>query len=229
MRHQINCVLLVGLAATAPAWSVPPDPAVHEDELRTHDIDARTRLQARLKQITADPEARDDAMYFGELRSTLCKTCHGADGNSVREGTPNLAGQNPVYIVDQFQRYADGRRQDFWMASLAKHFTEDDKLRLAVFYARQTTKPAGGGDLALHEQGKTLYQQLCSECHGADAKSSEGYAHLAGQRPEYTIKMLKEFQTAGGKRFNPWMYARANMLKTDQEIQAIATYLANLN
>ena len=49
-----------------------------------------------------DPQSNRRAVYEGELRATLCKACHGADGNSVREGTPSLAGQDPVYLVDQF-------------------------------------------------------------------------------------------------------------------------------
>jgi len=40
--------------------------------------------------------------------------------------------------------------------------------------------------------------------------------------------MLKEFKTATGQRFNPWMYGRANLLKTEADMEAVATYLAHL-
>lgn len=192
------------------------------------DLAVREQLQRRLDEIAADPESYRKAMYFGEMRSTLCKVCHGADGNSVREGTPNLAGQDPVYIVDQFNRYSDGRRKDFWMGSLASGFSDDDKIKLAIYYAEQPMRPAGGGDPSLIPRGRELYQAHCVECHGEDGRSREGYARLAGQRPEYIAKMLREFRSPAGKRFNPAMYARAYMLRSDEDILAVATFLAHL-
>jgi len=220
----IACI--IALSIPAVSWSAPP--VEQAEQIRNADLALRTRLQKRLQEISSDKQTYEDTMYYGELRSTLCKTCHGADGNAIREGTPNLAGQNPVYIVDQFQRYADDRRKDYWMSSLSKNFKEEDKIRLAVYYSQQKPVPAGGGNPTLLGKGEKLYKQLCSECHGSDGKSKEGYARLAGQRSEYVVKMLKEFKNAGGKRYNPWMFARANMLKNDDDMMAIATYLAQL-
>lgn len=197
-------------------------------EEHVDDLTMRKRLQAEMDKLYADPEALDEAMYWGELRTSLCKECHGEDGNSSREGIPSLAGQNPVYLVDQFQRYGDDRRQDYWMASLAKVIKLEDKIKLAIYYSRQQMKPAGGGAPASLERGKTLYQELCTECHGEDAKGPEGYARLAGQRPEYTVKMLVEFAKGDGRRYNPWMYGRANLVNNDQDRLALATYLAHL-
>lgn len=133
-----------------------------------------------------------------------------------------------MYIVDQFNRYGDGRRLDYWMGSLASRFTDEDKIKLAIFYSQQGTKPAKGGNEQLMDKGRRIYQAHCVECHGTDGKSREGYARLAGQRPEYTIKMLNEFKSAKGKRFNPKMYVRANMLVSDEDVEAVATYLAHL-
>ena len=215
-----------------------PYPAIAQSELaldpeaarlQAADQAVKEELGEALEQLTNDPQALDDAMYWGELRASLCKACHGVDGNSQREGIPSLAGQNPVYLVDQFQRYGSERRKDFWMGSLAKSIKREDKIKLAIYYSRQQMKPAGGGDPKLLEKGKQLYAQFCTGCHGENARGPEGYARLAGQRADYIVKMLNEFRVAGGKRFNPWMYARANMLKTDSDRLAVATYLANLD
>jgi cytochrome c553 len=205
------------------------EPATDDGQPHPGDLAVREQLQQRLDEIAADPQAYADAVYYGELRATLCKVCHGPDGNAVREGTPSLAGQDPVYIVDQFNRYGDGRRKDYWMGSLASGFSNEDKIKLAIFYTEQAMKPAGGGDPRLLERGRTLYQNNCVECHGADGRSKAGYARLAGQRPEYTVKMLKEFRSPQGKRFNPVMYGRSYMLKSEQDIEAVATYLAHLD
>ena len=201
---------------------------IDDGALKPEDVDLREQLAQRMKEISSDPVALKEAIYYGELRASLCKVCHGEDGNSVREGSPNLAGQDPVYIVDQFNRYGDGRRIDYWMGNLSRNFSDDDKIKLAIYYSVQKTNAARGGDPAMLTHGEGLYRQYCMECHGEGGRSEKGYARLAGQRPEYTAKMIKEFQTAEGRRFNPLMYGRANMLKTDEDIQAVATYLAHL-
>jgi cytochrome c553 len=134
-----------------------------------------------------------------------------------------------VYIVDQFQRYGDGHRYDPWMANLAKTFSQEDKIKLAIYFSQQTMKPIGGGEPALRERGKEVFREYCMECHGEDGRGKEGYARLAGQSPEYIVKMLNEFKTPGSNRSNPWMFARANMIKSEEDMRAVATYLANLN
>lgn len=222
--------LLVLSFALYPTASVAADDGsnLQLTEQQAQDLALQDELSRELDRINSDPKALDDAMYWGELRASLCKACHGEDGNSQREGIPSLAGQNPVYLVDQFQRYGTERRKDFWMGSLAKSIKREDKIRLAIYYSRKTMRPTGGGDQSLQGYGKQLYTDLCVDCHGEDARGPEGYARLAGQRPEYLVKMLEEFRTASGKRFNPWMFSMANQLRSDRDRLAIATYLANL-
>lgn len=227
MQNKMLRPALLGLWLASVATA--GDLSVKDYGARPEDLAVRAELSARLDQIAADPKAYEDAIYFGEMRATLCKVCHGADGNSVREGTPNLAGQDPVYIVDQFNRYADGRRKDYWMGSLAGSFSTDDKIKLAVFYSEQETRPARGGKDHLVGRGRELYATFCKECHGADGRAEQGYARLAGQRPEYVVKMLQEFRTPSGKRFNPLMYARSYMLDSVEEMEAVAAYLAQLD
>ena len=114
------------------------------------------------------------------------------------------------------------------MSSLARVIKDEDKIKLAIYFSEQQLKPAGGGWPELTQRGKERYQIFCMECHGEDARGGEqGYARLAGQRPEYIVKMLKEFKNQSGRRSNPWMTARANAL-SETDMQAIATYLANL-
>lgn len=225
MRHIFFACLFAAIAGNATA---SPPLQIDDGSLKESDIALREKLEQQLAAITADAKQYEDALYYGELRAKLCQTCHGKDGIAVRDGVPNLAGQNPVYMVDQFNRYADGRRFDYWMSSLAKHFSDEDKVRLAIYYSQQQPKPSGGGRLDLLARGEQLFQTLCSECHGEDAKGSQGYAKLAGQRPEYIVKMLKEFQTASGRRYNPWMYGRSRQLRNDEEVEAVAAYLAQL-
>lgn len=149
------------------------------EEQKAEDLKLRTALEALIAEIEADPQRYQQAMTDGRERAAVCKYCHGADGNAVKEGTPSIAGQNPVYIVDQFQRYGDGHRYDPWMANLAKTFSQEDKIKLAIYFSQQTMKPMGGGEPALRERGKEVFREYCMECHGEDGRGKEGYARLA--------------------------------------------------
>jgi cytochrome c553 len=88
-------------------------------------------------------------------------------------------------------------------------------------------KPSGGGNLELLDEGKQIYDNICVKCHGQDGRGQEGYARLAGQRHDYVVKMLKEFRDRTGRRINVWMTGVAIRL-SDRDMEAVATYLANL-
>jgi len=212
------------LSAVAQAQDAQPIP---ENAGAGVDAGMRKEIEARIAKITESKEAHDAAMELGRARTVLCKTCHGEKGVAVKPMVPNLAGQNPAYIVDQFTRFKDGRRYDFMMTNLAKTFKEEDRFRIALYYASLPPHSSGGGKAELIPEGKRLFQEHCTKCHGEDAKGHEGYARLAGQQPDYIVKMLKEFRDRTGRRFNPWMSAVAVQL-SDENMEAVAAYLASL-
>jgi cytochrome c553 len=113
------------------------------------------------------------------------------------------------------------------MSSLAKTLNEKDKIKIALYYSTMEMKPSQGGKPELLSKGQRLFKEICVNCHGDDGRGKEGYARLAGQRFDYVVKMLKEFRDRTGKRFNVWMTGVAIRL-SDQDIDALATYLANL-
>jgi cytochrome c553 len=113
------------------------------------------------------------------------------------------------------------------MSSLAPILKPEERIMLSIYYAGMKMKPAGGGTPEQRAQGKKIFEQVCAECHGADGKGSEGYARVAGQNPQYTATMLKGFKGQTGKRVNPWMTA-VSMRLSDEEIDAVSMYLANL-
>ena len=215
----IGWILLItsGLAVAAP----------HPEAVTPEQQAVRDALEQRIEEINARPDELELVMEEGRHRITLCKTCHGADGVSVKPGVPNLAGQNPLYIVDQFGRFSDGRRNHFMMSGLAKSFTTEDKIRLAIYFSRMPTATSGGGRLELTERGRQLFSSNCTRCHGNDGRGTEGYARLAGQRPDYLAKMLTEFRDRTGRRLSDTMSGVA-MAFSDEDIQALATYIASL-
>jgi len=191
------------------------------------DNQLRKELDTRMTEIRADHKKLEEMLEEGRNRTVLCKTCHGPEGKAVRPGVPNLANQDPTYIVDQFLRFSDGRRNDFLMSNLAKTFGREDMIKIALYYSTLPPQSAGGGKPESAERGKEIYTGICHTCHGEDGRGSQGYAHLAGQQYDYILKMLHEFKDRTGRRFNPWMSGVALKL-SDQDMEAVATYISNL-
>ncbi len=212
------------------AWAGPAAITTPEQqgvELKQTDMDIREKLQRRIGELAYDDKATKELIAEGKRRTLLCKVCHGEAGISPKPEIPNLAGQNPVYIVDQFQRFADGRRNDLAMSDLGKGFSEEDKIKLALYYSRLPALPSGGGSMEERKRGEAIYNKVCAECHGADGRGEKGYARLAGQQSLYVVNMLKEFRNRTGRRANPWMTA-VTLHMSPQDMQDVAYYIANM-
>ncbi|MDR9436194.1 MAG: c-type cytochrome [Thiohalophilus sp.] len=191
-------------------------------------------LMLIIEQRLDDPGARQQAMQAGRNRALLCSYCHGNDGNSVKPDVPNLASQNPVYLLDQIGKFARGERKNFVMNSLAKDFSLDDKVNLAIYYASQAVKARPQAE-GLAARGQRLYTQRCISCHGEQGHGTAEYARLASQRPEYLRLTLERFRSYGrgeqhageGVRRSPIMEPIASHL-SDEDIEVLAAYLAGL-
>ena len=77
---------------------------------------------------------------------------------------------------------------------------------------------------------KLFTEKTCHSCHGKDASSPvvKGYPSIAGQAKEYLVQQIKDIKE--GKRTNGNTAAMKGVmhLVSDEEIDAIATYLATL-
>ncbi len=100
----------------------------------------RDKLEARIVQVQKDAAARAKAMAQGREHAVLCGYCHGLDGNSDKPEIPNLAAQNSAYLLEQAERFADGRREDYTrvMPRLAASLSTEERLALVVCYAAHT-------------------------------------------------------------------------------------------
>ncbi len=183
-------------------------------------------LAARFARIEADPRLYRAAYAAGEARATLCAVCHGEDGNSRKPEVPNLAGQNPLYLWKQIDNFATGRRRNFVMQALAKDFTDEDKINLAIYFAANTPRTAPA-EPQRAPRGARLFRQHCAACHGADARGTRDYARLAGQRREYLVATLTAFRDGTTRRRSNIMAAQVKGL-TNDDIADLAAYLSAL-
>ena len=172
----------------------------------------------------------------------VCGACHAADGNSTMPVNPVLAGQHAEYLYKQLNNFksAGGKpaeRQNPVMAGMVANLSQDDMANLSTYFAGQKAKPRSARDADLVKQGQAIYRggiaaksvAACSSCHSpTGAGIPAQYPRLAGQHQEYTIAQLKAFRS--GERANDpnrMMRGVANRL-TDQEIAAVAEYVAGL-
>ena len=72
----------------------------------------------------------------------VCAACHGANGVSVADASPNLAGQRVAYLEAQLKALKDGSRKNPIMNAMAAQLGTEDIANVAAFFA---SLPAGSG------------------------------------------------------------------------------------
>lgn len=187
----------------------------------------RQEILSRMEAVQKDPAARSQAIAAGREHASFCAYCHGADGNSKQTDIPSLASQDPIYLLDQIERFATGQRKDYTevMQQLSARFTDEEKVALVVYYASVplARRAARGGS----PEAAALYEQRCRQCHGASGREKIGYAHIAGQQIGYVTKVLRVFRDKGAERLSPVMTGMVQDLSDDQ-IADLAAYVAGL-
>ena len=79
----------------------------------------------------------------GKARATtVCAACHGANGVSVADTIPNLAGQRVAYLEAQLRALKAGTRKAPSMNAIAGQLSAEDIANVAAYFA---SLPPGGG------------------------------------------------------------------------------------
>lgn len=83
--------------------------------------------------------------------ATVCAACHGANGVSVSDTIPHLAGQREKYLEAQLRALKDGSRKNQIMNPIAGQLNAEDIGNLAAHFAAQPAVGAGArSDLLPH-------------------------------------------------------------------------------
>ncbi|MEE1886487.1 c-type cytochrome [Pseudomonas carassii] len=159
-----------------------------------------------------------------------CNGCHGANGSSLHQRYPSLAGQPAAYVTAQLHSFANGQRVYPNMQPMAQILSADEITFLADYYARQPVVANHGvkPDPALHARGEQLAKGgACTACHGAQLMGQGNFPRLAGQGVDYLQAQLDAF--AEGRRVDPSGAMTAIVANlTTQDRQALSHYLATL-
>lgn len=212
--------LLLGLLAALLVNS----PVVAAEETK---VAGKIALEERLSTVMQDAKAAEAAARAGKKVSFFCANCHGEGGNSVKPDIPNLAGQNPAYLLEQVKKFSDGRRRNDFMQGMIKAMSDEEKVSAVVYFASQEVKPHPVTNPALASHGKELFYKICWRCHGEQGRGNEKIARLAGQQPEYLILSLKRYRDATGERIDPSMAANTKNLN-DADISSLAAFVSGM-
>lgn len=161
-------------------------------------------------------------------RTRVCGLCHGPEGNSKQANVPSLAAQNPVYFVEQLLVFKNKGRYPKMMHEMVNNLDEESMIVIALHYSKIPRNLTMEVNEKLGNQGKKLYADLCSHCHGEIATgSNDTYANLRAQRPDYLITTIKRFRNNDAKRSSHVMGSAVKGM-SDEEISALANYIAGL-
>lgn len=188
------------------------------------------------------PQAKADAGKAKGIVTQVCAACHGADGNSTAPANPKLAAQFPEYLHKQLSDFKapPGKkpaRVNAIMNGMVANLSASDMENLAAYFSEQKLKPAIATDKELATAGRKLWRggnaatgvPACAGCHGPAGAGIPGqYPHLAGQNADYIVNELKQFR-AGERANDPnGMMRGVTAHMTEQEIKAVAQYVAGL-
>jgi len=96
----------------------------------------KTSWIAGLTLIAAASAAAAADLAAGKAKvDAVCAACHGANGISVTDVIPNLAGQKAGYLEAQLKALKDGSRKNPVMGAMAAQLSLDDIGNVAAYFA----------------------------------------------------------------------------------------------
>lgn len=174
----------------------------------------------------------------GKAKSATCVACHSAEGNSLSDLYPKLAGQHESYINKQLMQFKSGERNDPIMAGMVASLSEQDMQDLAAYYAAQTATPETvSPDLAL--TGRNLYMggdkargiPACSACHGprGNGLAMAKFPKISNQHPAYIKSQLEKFRSQARNNDPNGMMTDVAAKLTDADIELLSEYVSALH
>lgn len=188
--------------------------------------------------VAGAAHAQGDAAR-GAQKVQVCAACHGADGNSTNPDWPKLAGQHAGYIAKQLGDFKAGTaRSNAQMTGMVAALTPEDMADIGAYYAGQTSTGGYVSEQML-ELGRSIYLggvkdtkvPACYACHGPTGAGNPlgDIPVVSGQYAKYAAAQLLAFRSGTRSNDPSAMMQGAVRGLSDQEIQAVAEYMAGLH
>ncbi|MBC3766629.1 c-type cytochrome [Neptunicella marina] len=181
----------------------------------------------------------------GKAKAATCAACHGADGNSVVDMYPKLAGQHAEYIIKQLHDFraasksgGEEGRNDPVMNGMAAPLSDQDIEDLAAYFSGQKAKEGTTPENVV-EQGNKLFRggdaekrlAACAACHGprGNGMGLAGFPDISGQHATYIKTQLEKFRS--GARANDPNGMMQDIAKhlSDEDIEILSKYVGGLH
>jgi cytochrome c553 len=193
---------------------------------------------AALAQDTAKP----DPAKGQKIVNQVCAACHGPHGNSVAPANPKLADQFSAYLYKELRNFKsqDGKkpeRESPIMAGMVANLSDADMRDVAAYFSEQKLRPDVATDKDLAAVGQKLYRGgnaatgvvACAGCHGpSGAGIPIEFPRIAGQYAQYVEDQLRAFRSGARANDPNGMMRGVTARMTDEEIKAVAQYVAGL-
>jgi cytochrome c553 len=235
----VAAIAAIAQTTVAPLPETAPAPAVSLDATASAEL---------AKAKPGDAKA-------GAAKAGACVACHALDGNGTDPTLyPRLAGQSERYVSRQLALFKSGERANAIMQPYAAALSAQDMRDIGAYYATQVSGAGIADDTAVNDKnsaydgmkffeiGQKLYRSgdtsrkipACMACHGPSGAGNPGpaYPHVGGQQSWYTARRLQEYRAGATTERDPALFNKmAEVAKplTDQEIQALASYMQGLH
>lgn len=184
------------------------------------------------------------------LRRT-CIACHGRNGARAIQDYPNIAGQNPKYMIRQMRDILKGKRKgskdatgnprsESMRGSLVtpegKHRITSAEIKvLSKWLAKLPPAKPIPLETPLTEdqvkEAKKLYKKKCMSCHGKDAKKTKvkDYPIIGGQKRNYIVTQITDIRSKARKHGKTATMIPFVKKLTDAQIALLADYLSQID
>jgi len=191
---------------------------------------ARTIVSLVLAAVAAaaGPAAAAD-VAAGKAAAAACAGCHGEEGVSGMPLTPSLAGEPDDFVQWQLVFFRSGSRRSDIMEAVAQSLGNEEIRNLGAYYASlppPRPQPVPQSDELAQRGAALAVANRCQACHGDTFTGSGAVARLAGQREDVLLKALRDFKS--GRRVGSGVASMADATYGlgDDDMQALAHYMA---
>lgn len=189
---------------------------------------------------TSDATPAFKKLDSAEARVQGCVTCHGQQGQGTANGYfPRIAGKPAGYLYNQLIAFRNGTRHYPPMNYLVAYLPDAYLKEMAEHFAAQrppyNNQERPVQDAAAAARGQTLVNvgdpkkglPACIACHGTNLMGMEpGIPGLAGLRPAYVVGQLTRWKVGERRAAEPDCMKRIANRLSDEDISAVAGYLA---
>jgi cytochrome c553 len=175
-----------------------------------------------------------------EARVQGCVTCHGQQGQGTANGYfPRIAGKPAGYLYNQLVAFRNGTRHyppmnylvaylpDTYLKEMAEHFAAQRPAYNTQERPALSGAAAARGQMLVTAGDPKKGLPACIACHGVSLMGMEpGIPGLAGLRPAYVVGQLTRWKVGERRAAEPDCMKRIASRLTDEDISAVAGYLA---